>query len=45
MRLAKCEAKARYHKVDWRPRPKKVCEAEAELYEAVARDAVLTINY
>jgi len=34
MRPAKCKAEARYHKA------KKICEAEAELCEAVARDAV-----
>jgi len=47
MRPAKCEAKAeaRHHKAEVEAKAKKICEAEAELCEAEARDAVLTINY
>ena len=45
MRPAKCEVKAeaRYHKAE--VEAKKICEAEAELCDAEARDAVLNINY
>jgi len=49
MKPAKCEAEteaeARYHKAETEAeqRPKKICEAG--IYEAKARDAVLTINY
>jgi len=54
MRPAKCKAKAevRYHKAEveakklrGRIQTLKNCEAEDELCEAKARDAVLTINY
>ena len=47
MRPAKCEAEVRYHKAEAEveANAKKLCEAEAELCEAEARDAILTINY
>jgi len=49
MRTAKCEAKAKaiHHKAEAEveAKAKKICEAEAKLYEAEARDTVLTINY
>jgi len=46
MRPAKCEAEARYHNAEVEAKAKKICEAEAELCEADARDTgVLTINY
>jgi len=47
MRSVKCEAKAesRYHKAEAEAKAKKLCDTEAELCEAEARDAVLTINY
>jgi len=39
---SKCEAEARYHKAEFEAKAKKIV---AELCEAKARDAVLTINY